>query len=642
MKIVCDACSAKYSIADEKVKGKVFKIRCKKCSNIIVVRGNAGAAAEEPAPAPAGQFDQKETRVYDYGGYEGEGAPPSADDAVWHIVVDQEQVGPITAAEVGQRFAAGELDAESYIWREGFADWLPLSQVPEFTALAAGGSTTTAQPSSGEDAVASMFGAGAGYEDGGTSRSDPNDVFAAHAAKATAAAADDADDGADDLFGQGGARTAKGRAEPAAGAGKAAVSPSSLKGQRSENSVLFSLNNLAALASDSPKAAAAPVSSSSSSGAAQHGGGEGSGLIDIRSMASAYLGAAKSSDAAPGGRSVGSIDDLPVFSTTAFSEPAVIIPSVGAGRGNNKLMYGLLGAVALLAIVLVVVVVVLVTGGDDKPSTAGQVAVGSGGGTATQPDQPAGGTEPGTAAGPAGTGATGGGAPGGGTDPAAGGAAAGAGSGSAEEPGAGTTGGGASGTADSGDRKPGGSTASSDRKPGGSTASSDRKPGGSTTTSDRKPGGTTATSDKKPPADKPPADTGGKCLDEVACLLADRPPACCAKYRGSSGGGGGGGSTTKPPSGGGGSNLPESLQKADISAGIGGVRARVDGCAAKSSAKGTVKVSVKVDGSGAVSSVTVRETPDAGLGSCVAAAVQKATFKKTQTGGSFSYPFTFR
>ena len=39
MKIVCDACSAKYSIADEKVQGKVFKIRCKKCSNIIVVRG---------------------------------------------------------------------------------------------------------------------------------------------------------------------------------------------------------------------------------------------------------------------------------------------------------------------------------------------------------------------------------------------------------------------------------------------------------------------------------------------------------------------------------------------------------------------------------------------------------------------------
>ena len=44
MKIVCDACQAKYSISDDKVQGKVFKIRCKKCSNIIVVRGGAGAA----------------------------------------------------------------------------------------------------------------------------------------------------------------------------------------------------------------------------------------------------------------------------------------------------------------------------------------------------------------------------------------------------------------------------------------------------------------------------------------------------------------------------------------------------------------------------------------------------------------------
>src|SRR5881394_781473 len=118
MKIVCDACSAKYSIADDKVKGKVFKIRCKKCSNIIVVRGTAGAGgAEEPA---APQFDQKDTRVYDYGYDEG-GAPAAGadaaggDEAVWHLVIDQEQVGPLTVAEVGAKFAAGQVDAESYV-----------------------------------------------------------------------------------------------------------------------------------------------------------------------------------------------------------------------------------------------------------------------------------------------------------------------------------------------------------------------------------------------------------------------------------------------------------------------------------------------------------------------------------------------
>src|SRR5512139_419817 len=109
MKIVCDACQAKYSISDDKVQGKVFKIRCKKCSNIIVVRGGGGGAAEAAAPAAG----EKEPRVYDYG-HEGGEAAPAADDAVWHVVINQDQVGPMTAVEVEQKFASGEIDAETY------------------------------------------------------------------------------------------------------------------------------------------------------------------------------------------------------------------------------------------------------------------------------------------------------------------------------------------------------------------------------------------------------------------------------------------------------------------------------------------------------------------------------------------------
>ena len=99
MKIVCDACQAKYSISDDKVQGKVFKIRCKKCSNIIVVRGGAGAS--EPAPAPA----EKDTRVYDYGYEGGGGGGAGGDDAVWHLVINQDQVGPLTVAEVQAKYA---------------------------------------------------------------------------------------------------------------------------------------------------------------------------------------------------------------------------------------------------------------------------------------------------------------------------------------------------------------------------------------------------------------------------------------------------------------------------------------------------------------------------------------------------------
>ena len=63
-------------------------------------------------------------------------------------------------------------------------------------------------------------------------------------------------------------------------------------------------------------------------------GGEGSGLIDIRSMANAYLGgrrcAARRKPATSS--AIGSIDDLPVFGGGGFSEPAVIVPTRAAAE----------------------------------------------------------------------------------------------------------------------------------------------------------------------------------------------------------------------------------------------------------------------------------------------------------------------
>lgn len=37
MRIVCDSCGAKYSIPDDRVGNKPFKIRCKKCAHTIIV-----------------------------------------------------------------------------------------------------------------------------------------------------------------------------------------------------------------------------------------------------------------------------------------------------------------------------------------------------------------------------------------------------------------------------------------------------------------------------------------------------------------------------------------------------------------------------------------------------------------------------
>ena len=59
MKIECEQCAARYSIADAKIKSSTFKVRCKQCQSYIVVR-DAGAELGHPnAPAPlTGQRNQ--------------------------------------------------------------------------------------------------------------------------------------------------------------------------------------------------------------------------------------------------------------------------------------------------------------------------------------------------------------------------------------------------------------------------------------------------------------------------------------------------------------------------------------------------------------------------------------------------------
>jgi TonB family protein len=571
MKIVCDACSAKYSISDDKVQGKVFKIRCKKCQNIIVVRG--GVQASEPEPKPL----EKETRVYDYG--DGTGAADGgSDDQVWYIVVDQEQVGPLSVAEVQERFLSGQIDAESYVWRDTFADWLPLAQVDEFASLAAGGAAS----GGGAAAVASMFGSTQMHED--NSRRDKADVFMSGPSRAV-----EEDD--NDLFGK---RSNPGIQVHAAQA--AAEADSKLRGQRNENSVLFSLNNLAQLASDSPKSASVSAQSGGVLSAPASSGGEGSGLIDIRSMASAYMGdrGAPSGAKKPASMGVGSMDDLPVFSTSGFSEPAVLMPLSNRSSANsNKLIYGLIGAVALLGVIVLFLVL-----RKDSSSAPAEVAV-------TETDKP-------------------------------------------------------------GDKtldKPNVASAAMPNKPSGEEQkAADPTPpnegAGTTVPPPDKPADVAAkvvdkTLDKRGKAEKPKAaaidkvadkkppkeagtaspPTGG--CDEISCVMDNYAGACCAKFKR-----GGKTAPVDPPKTGGG-NLPESLDKDMMTAGVSKVQGKAQSCGGQSSAKGVVKVSIKVGADGRVTGVTVKQTPDPALGSCVAAAVQRATFAKTQNGGSFTYPVSF-
>ena len=112
MKIVCDACGAKYTIPDHKLKAKQNKVRCKKCGHTIVFSAETGTSAALPATAPA------------------EAAPASA-ASQWFAAVDGEQTGPLTREELFGLLAGGQVDQETLVWREGMEDWLRLADVSE-------------------------------------------------------------------------------------------------------------------------------------------------------------------------------------------------------------------------------------------------------------------------------------------------------------------------------------------------------------------------------------------------------------------------------------------------------------------------------------------------------------------------------
>jgi TonB family protein len=122
------------------------------------------------------------------------------------------------------------------------------------------------------------------------------------------------------------------------------------------------------------------------------------------------------------------------------------------------------------------------------------------------------------------------------------------------------------------------------------------------------------------PAPSPVPESDTSC-DEVSCVLNNNEGPCCAKYKHGA--------------------VPDTLDRSAISTGVAAVKSQVQACGQQSSAKGRVKVHVRVAANGLVTGVDVDATPDAALGACVQAAMRKARFTPTEQGGSFNYPFVF-
>lgn len=134
MNVTCEKCNKRYAIADDKVRGKSVKIRCKQCQNLISVQGPpAGATAAAVggggvAMGGTSPWEDERTR-----------AMPAVDlSPTWFAMVKGKQIGPLTMRDLELRVKTGEVSLRTYLWKQGMGDWKRASDVPEVSPVFAG------------------------------------------------------------------------------------------------------------------------------------------------------------------------------------------------------------------------------------------------------------------------------------------------------------------------------------------------------------------------------------------------------------------------------------------------------------------------------------------------------------------------
>src|SRR5712671_2527850 len=207
MQFICESCKAHLLVADDKIRGKRLIVRCKRCGVQIRIVDPAlasqstagpptgplrGASAPAPlspssqagarppsgpirggsiarASAPRRETDIESTRAMDSevlekavrASKEGEPAPgpriappppppreppPPRDPAVWFAMIQGQQIGPMSRAELGTEASAGQVGPRTYLWKEGMEAWIRAMDVPELVPLFAAPPTPPPPP----------------------------------------------------------------------------------------------------------------------------------------------------------------------------------------------------------------------------------------------------------------------------------------------------------------------------------------------------------------------------------------------------------------------------------------------------------------------------------------------------------------
>ena len=112
MNIGCTVCPARYAVPDAKIVGRKVRVTCKRCGSRLVVDGTsspASVASEAPSPPPV-------------------------QDGEYLVAFDDEHKKALSVRAIIALYGRGVVDANTLVWREGMSDWKPLFEVEALAA----------------------------------------------------------------------------------------------------------------------------------------------------------------------------------------------------------------------------------------------------------------------------------------------------------------------------------------------------------------------------------------------------------------------------------------------------------------------------------------------------------------------------
>src|SRR5690606_27281181 len=126
MKITCDSCGSKYTIADAKVKGRKVKVRCKGCKESILVDGTQldGTEEDDTDDADSSPSDEADSPA-------AAEVAPKKDKNLWSVNLTDDDSRDMTLEELIAGWKSGLVTSDAYVWKDGMADWKPILEVGE-------------------------------------------------------------------------------------------------------------------------------------------------------------------------------------------------------------------------------------------------------------------------------------------------------------------------------------------------------------------------------------------------------------------------------------------------------------------------------------------------------------------------------